>query len=766
MRALLICAALLALTGCGGGGGGGGGDDDKGGGGGTGGSVSISAIDSAFPSGFNEDSLGIEYGYAEKWYYYGSTSAPTQYKTTLQGKSFRNDSTTLAIACGAPYDYYKVDGAFQACADIGNNGEADFKALLFKDYAAPSDSELNSVFGSVPGWAYYVERVTVAAYGANFTYEANSYKSVLIANSFECTGSDYGISCRKASGNLAYKFQTGKNSANTRGFAVWSVYGGGGYPSAEASCPVTTETTTYFESGDYRGLANAIFAQLDPLGVYQWHLKNWGQKSGSYYRAKTANEDLNVVPVWNSGIKGSGVTIGIVDSGTDFTHPDLAPAYRQDLSFNYYPYSLLNNPYPAKAGTDCPHGTMTAGIAGARGSNNYGVMGVAPEADLAGLNIGFGCGFDAYGAAIIDALGAKVDISSNSWGATSPTPNIPEYENAIIEGAEYGRKGSGTIYVFSAGNDRTYISGNSSGWRNGNGNYDATKSLFQSISVAALASDGTYAKYSNKGANTLVSAYGASQTSLASFASADDAWIFTTDIYGCAKGDNLDYHVPHSLNNFGQFTAYMNGTSAAAPMVSGVVALMLNANENLTWRDVRYILATTARKNDPTDTDWKLNGASWNINHNYGFGAVDAFEAVKKAKIFTSLGNLKRFDENKTVSAYTDFSSTQKSTITVPAGAKGVDKIEFVEVMVDIDDSTTSTKLNITLKSPSGTESELAYNDYTGVWPKNLFNGGRRFGTARHLDEIAEGDWTLTISGGSGSRTFNKWGITIYGRSN
>ena len=64
-----------------------------------------------------------------------------------------------------------------------------------------------------------------------------------------------------------------------------------------------------------------------------------------------------------------------------------------------------------------------------------------------------------------------------------------------------------------------------------------------------------------------------------------------------------------SFNDTGNYTHIMNGTSAATPMVAGVAALILEANPALTWREVRYILATTARKNDPADSGWQTNGA-------------------------------------------------------------------------------------------------------------------------------------------------------------
>ncbi|MDR2151662.1 MAG: S8 family serine peptidase [Helicobacteraceae bacterium] len=754
MRAFIVCAALLALLGCGGGGGGGSGG---GGGGGNGDAsdedFSVGAIGEAFPS-LDEGKLKIQQGQITKWYYYASKAAVSDYASALLDKGFSSSVTNCG---GSPYDRSKVldKGSKLACAEI--NQEGDFNLELLKIDGSPSGSEVRDVYGDVPGDIYYVDRIIVATYDSAFENAADSYKDALESpsNGFTCLPVSGYIECYKTNGNLKYEVLVGgvMSDGTPYGVIQWSIYGGKAKGIAnEASCSVETNIS-YFDPNDYIGNPNAAFASDDRLAVYQWHLKNWGQKSGTSYGAKTVGEDINVTKVWEDGIKGEDVTIGIVDNGTDFTHPDLAPTHDPSLSRNYY--SHLNDPYPVKA--DCSHGTATAGIAGARGGNG-GVMGVAPKANLAGLNIGLGCGgYMPYTTDVADALSAAVDISSNSWGSSAPTAVDETLDNAIIEGAATGRGGKGTVYVFAAGNDRSH---------NANGNYDPTQSLFQSISVAALASDGKYAKYSNKGANLLVSAYGASQTSTASGNAADDAWIFTTDVYGCAKGENLYGQLPHALNDCGQYNAKMNGTSAAAPMVSGVVALMLEAKPSLTWRDVRYILATTARKNDPTNSDWKKNGAGYLVNHNYGFGAVDAYSAVEKAKTFTSLGALITREESETVNSSVTFNTTPREE-TLTFSGSGIDKIEYVDVWVDINDYSYATKLNVTLISPSGTTSELAYDTYSGTWTTGIYDGGFRFGTARHLDESADGTWTLKISSGSSqTRLFRNWKIKIYGRSN
>ena len=98
--------------------------------------------------------------------------------------------------------------------------------------------------------------------------------------------------------------------------------------------------------------------------------------------------------------------------------------------------------------------------------------------------------------------------------------------------------------------------------------------------------------------------------------------MYTTDLTG-SGGYNTSTFNGDYYNNFG-------GTSASAPVVSGIVALMLQANPNLTWRDVKHILVDTAVKNDPSDPGWTQNGAGRWVNDRYGFGAVDAHQARQR----------------------------------------------------------------------------------------------------------------------------------------
>ena len=99
-----------------------------------------------------------------------------------------------------------------------------------------------------------------------------------------------------------------------------------------------------------------------------------------------------------------------------------------------------------------------------------------------------------------------------------------------------------------------------------------------------------------------------------------------------------------TTENSNRYRDDFGGTSSAAPAVSGVAALVRQANPDLTWRDVKLVLAETARKNDPANPGWEdgarmygLATGSYHFNHEYGFGVVDAAAAVELAKSWTNL---------------------------------------------------------------------------------------------------------------------------------
>jgi subtilisin-like proprotein convertase family protein len=272
---------------------------------------------------------------------------------------------------------------------------------------------------------------------------------------------------------------------------------------------------------------------------------------------------------------------------------------------------------------------------------------------------------------------------------------------------------------------------------NDNVNYDGYANSRFVIATTALDQFGKQAFYAEPGAPILVSTYGGGVT----------PGITTTDLRGIAGDDDTDYY-----NDFG-------GTSATAPMVSGVVALMLQANPNLSWRDVKHILVDTARKNDPTDPGWTLNGAQHWVNHKYGLGSVDAAAAVQAALTWTNVGpevvaSTGPIQVNQTIP------DNNTTGLTSSVFVDRLMKVETVEVVFDATHAFRG-DLRVVLTSPDGTQSVLAekHNDDGDNYNQWTFTSNR------HWDEIAKGTWTLKVTDERGNNvgTWNSWRLNIYG---
>ncbi|NEO84066.1 MAG: S8 family serine peptidase [Spirulina sp. SIO3F2] len=241
-----------------------------------------------------------------------------------------------------------------------------------------------------------------------------------------------------------------------------------------------------------------------------------------------------------------------------------------------------------------PHGTQVAGVAAADGNNGEYGSGVAPSADWAGLSVNLPVQTEDTLNTVLKHERGAIEVYNNSWGANfyGSSQNLASQE-FLFQDIEQGRDGKGNIYVFSAGN---------SGETGGNVNYNAYANSRHTIAVGAVDVSGQAASYSTPGSSVLVSAFSGLKTT------------------GFHPTDNT-YHVEP-----------FHGTSAVAPFVSGVTALMLGVNPDLTWRDVQHILVDTAQQINPGDSGWAENGAGYDVHYQYGFGLVDAFAAVDAAQ--------------------------------------------------------------------------------------------------------------------------------------
>jgi Ca2+-binding RTX toxin-like protein len=483
----------------------------------------------------------------------------------------------------------------------------------------------------------------------------------------------------------------------------------------------------------------------DPIFTDQWYLT-----------------DTNVIPVWQD-YTGKGVRIGqfepsgpyaVAQEILDYRQPDLQPNI--DAQF-------LSDPNYVPGEDFSQHATLVAGVMVAA-RNGDGAVGVAYDATIAGWQIGDTITVNSPTSVTADFFNlyklADYDVSNNSWGFTgifenfaSATPPIADefFRPAVF----FGRDGLGTNIVMAGGNSRQ---------TGGNTNYsETTNNRFVIVTGAinALADISTLtisqAPFSNPGASILISAPGSNVASTSRILMNDQDSVFGSD------------------------TANVQGTSFATPIISGIVALMLEANPYLGYRDVQQILALSARKVNDNNTDLVYNAATnWNgggmhVSHDYGFGDVDARAAVRLAETWYTThvidnerhlsqaeGNLASGGSSLGV-AIADGSVVTR-TLSIGAGIRA----EHVEVTVDLNHSNYG-DLTVELISPTGTTSKLVANPgTTSSNPGGDVGDGQltyTFDTTHDFGEIAQGNWQLRISdrSGFGTGTLNGWKVDVYG---
>ncbi|RDD46375.1 Neuroendocrine convertase 1 [Trichoplax sp. H2] len=419
----------------------------------------------------------------------------------------------------------------------------------------------------------------------------------------------------------------------------------------------------------YRYKRNADLEFNDYLWPKQWYLHD----------KRDARFDINVLPVWQKNITGKGVVVTILDDGLEHSHPDIKYSYDPEASYDYNDYD--NDPEPRyDSRSSNRHGTRCAGEITMKPNNKMCGVGVAFGARIGGIRMLDGSITDGVEASSLGHNMQHVDIYSASWGPNDNGRTVDGPGDIVMKilrkGVTKGRGGLGSIYAWASGNG---------GRRGDNCNCDGYVNSIYTIAVSSASYNGTPPWYAEDCTPALASTYSSGADALKKVASID------------LRGGCTTSHT---------------GTSASAPMAAGIYALVLEANPNLTWRDVQHATVWTSNRKNLTKSGWARNGASRLYHHKFGFGILDAAALVDivDPKVWKTVPEQK-FCPLTADKIEREISSEGIVRIQIKShgcqdSKDSINYLEHVQLISTIDFSRRG-DLDITLISPSGTRSNL-----------------------------------------------------------
>ncbi|VDM30701.1 unnamed protein product [Hydatigera taeniaeformis] len=472
----------------------------------------------------------------------------------------------------------------------------------------------------------------------------------------------------------------------------------------------------------------------DPNSRDMWQLLNDGDPN----TGRNAGIDLNVYPVYMANITGKGVVGIIVDDALDTTHEDLCPNIQLNLTAD-----LVNVTRKDARGTDekmkkiDDHGTEVAGLFAAVANNSRCAFGVAYNATLGGVRL---LGNKVTDFMVGEALTLFADVANiyiSSWGPTDDgrTMRSPgTYMSiALRSTGTKGNHGRGSVFVFPAGN------GGAVGDNCGADGFVNHPSV---IAVSALGENGLPPVYSEACSAIAVAV---------PVGGAQDRLTFKHQL------NTRQRFVPTTkINNM--CTGRFVGTSASNPIAAGVIALAMEANPNLTPRDVNALLALSGRIPSPSALDFGINGGGLLVSHIYGSGLLNAVRMVKLARHWKPLGRQQfcvshQGDWGRGKGGLAERSSTSKFKRTLFTGRSteftfyfepdtcGVEVVEMVRVAMRWT-SVHRGSIEVFLASPSGQVANLLvarsrdhYNGHSQMVWKSLI----------HTGEGCYGKWIVTV---------------------
>uniref|UniRef100_A0A3Q3AJ20 Proprotein convertase subtilisin/kexin type 5a n=1 Tax=Kryptolebias marmoratus TaxID=37003 RepID=A0A3Q3AJ20_KRYMA len=486
-----------------------------------------------------------------------------------------------------------------------------------------------------------------------------------------------------------------------------------------------------------------ISRQTEPkTGLYFLRAKLNVWLSASQHCGSESNaclSHMNIPGAWRRGYTGKDVVVSVLDDGIEKEHPDLKPNY--DPLASYDVNGQDQDPSPSFSDNAANfHGTQCAGMVAAAANNSQCTVGVSFNARIGGIRMLDGDVTDIVEAQSLNFRPQYIDIYLAGWGpeddgATLEGPG-PLAHLALQIGTETGRRGKGSIFVWPSGN----------GGRAGDHcSCDGYTNSIHTISVSSITRTGIQPDFLEQCSSTLAAAYSGEET--------EEMQVTPGPQQRCSRT--------------------RSGTSLSSSVAAGIIALTLEANPSLTWRDVQHIIVRTSKSHHLVAPDWHVNGAGYKVSHLYGFGLLDAEGMVKEAERWKPVPSQHECVEE---------AASQLSRIIHPGpvltsvfeatgcSSKAPQHVVYVEHVVVRTTITHSRRgdLSITLTSPSGTVSQLLANRPHDNSTEGFQNW--KFMTTHCWGEQAAGEWTLKIKDTSsqkrvraGRGMLKKWSLVIYG---
>uniref|UniRef100_A0A8C6KVW4 Proprotein convertase subtilisin/kexin type 5a n=1 Tax=Nothobranchius furzeri TaxID=105023 RepID=A0A8C6KVW4_NOTFU len=434
---------------------------------------------------------------------------------------------------------------------------------------------------------------------------------------------------------------------------------------------------------------------------------------------------MNIVGAWNKGYSGKGVVVSVLDDGIEQDHPDLRPNY--DPLASYDVNGQDQDPSPSYSDSAANfHGTQCAGTVAAAANKSQCTVGVSFQARIGGIRMLDGDVTDMVEAQSLSFRPQYIDIYLAGWGPEDNGASLegpgPLTRLALQIGTKTGRHGRGSIFVWPSGNG---------GGAGDHCSCDGYSSSIYTISISSVSRRGIPPKYLEQCSSTLAAAH-----------------------IGEEELVNSDRRT-------------RSGTSLSSSVAAGIIALTLEANPSLTWRDVQHIIVQTSNARHLIASDWHVNGAGYRVSHLYGFGLLDAESMVKQAEGWKQVPSQHECVEEaapQIIHPGSVLTSVYQTTGCSSEALQRVVYVEHVVIRVTIAHGRRG-DLSITLTSPSGTVSQLLLNRPLDNSTEGFQNWD--FMTAHCWGEQAVGEWTLKIKDTPSRRQeatmLKKWSLVIYG---